>query len=150
MQSHDANVIPELQVWRNVPNTSNAYSRVASARLNPISPGNTNINGGYIKKRVFSNIFYPPIAVQRGDILGLMLSPSGQLIVQMIEFPDISLPRNYIFTSASDFSDMLSIDLDGTSWSSIEFLQPLISFDMSKWHHIVEMALQHSYICVLL
>ena len=62
-----------------------------------------------------------------------MLSPSGQLLVQMIEFPDISLPRNFIFTSALNFSDMLRIDLDGTSWSSIKFLQPLISLDMSKY-----------------
>lgn len=136
MQSNDANVIPELQVWRNIPGTGNAYFRVASSRLNPIPPGNTNINGGYIKKRVFSNIFHSPIAVQHGDILGLLLSPSGQLNVQMIEFPDISLPRNFIFTSASNFSDMLSVDLDGTSWSSIEFLQPLISLDMSKYHGI--------------
>ena len=132
IRSNDAQILPELQVWRRTPGTAKTYSRVASARLNPIPPTNPNINGGYIKKHVFSNNFDSPIAVRQGDILGLLLSPAGQVVIQMIEFPDVSLPRNYIFTSASNFSDMLSADLDGTRLSSIEFLQLLISLVMSK------------------
>ena len=131
-QSSNPLIIPELQIWRNELDSGNAFSRVASVQLNPVPPTNININGGYFKKRVFSNSFNAPISVRKGDVLGLMHSPQGQLVVHMTSFPYTSLPRNYIFTSSGNFSNLHDVDLQLSRWTSVEMLQPLIALDISK------------------
>ena len=136
MQTNNAQIIPQLQVWRSDRGNGNAYTRVASVLLTPTPPANPNINGGYIRKLLFSGTLNPPINVRQGDVLGLVLSNDGQLVIQTASFPDVSLPMNYIFTSASNFSDMSNVDLQMTGWTSIEFQQPLISLDMGKYKHM--------------
>ena len=136
MQTNNAQIIPQLQVWRSDRGNGNAYTRVTSVLLTPTPPANPNINGGYIRKLLFSGTLNPPINVRQGDVLGLVLSNDGQLVIQTASFPDVSLPMNYIFTSASNFSDMDNVDLQMTGWTSIEFQQPLISLDMGKYKHM--------------
>lgn len=137
--SHSGNprIIPELQVWRSELDSGGAFSRVASVQLNinpkaePTMP--TNIIGNYVSKQVFSNNFDVPISVRKGDILGLMQSPQGQMAVVMTSFPYISLPRNYILTSTENsFSNLHNVDLLLSRWNLIEMLQPLIALDISK------------------
>lgn len=130
-QTFNPQIIPELQIWRNELDSGSAYSRVASIQLNPIQPTRL-INGGYLKKRVFSNSFNTPISFRKGDVLGLMQSPQGQLRVHMTSFPYVSLPRNYIYTSSENFSNLHDVDLQLPMWTSIEMLRPLIALDISK------------------
>jgi hypothetical protein len=139
MWSHSGNptIIPELQIWRNELDSGNAFTRVASVQLNvkpeavPTQP--TYIIGNYVTKQVFSNNFNVPISVRKGDVLGLMQSPQGQMVVHMTSFPYVSLPRNYIFISIENsVSNLRNVDLQLSSWNSIEMLQPLIALDISK------------------
>lgn len=132
-QNNNPRIIPELQIWRNELDSGNSYSRFTSVQLNPVPPTNTNVNGGNFKKRVFSNSFNTPISFRKGDVLGLMQSPQGQLVVRMTSFPYISLPRNYIYTSSGNFSNLQDVDLiQLPTWTSVEMLQPLIALDISK------------------
>ena len=132
VNTNDAMIIPELQIWRKDLGTTSSYSRVTSIPLTPTPPENPNINGGYIKKQLFSNSFNPPVIVSQGDVLGLLLSTRGQLLIQMASFSFISLPNNYIFMSDSAFTDMTTADLQSSRVTSTEFLQPLISLEISK------------------
>ena len=135
-QSSDPNIIPELQIWRSELDSGSTFSRVITAQLYPVPPvasSNVILNGGqYFRKHVFSNNFNPPVSVRKGDVLGLMVSPYGQFTVQMTSFPYISLPRNYIYTSSANFSNLRNVDFQLSMWTSVEMLQPLISLDISK------------------
>ena len=122
-------IVSELQVWRNELDLGNTFTRVASAQLIPIPPANTNHHYPD-HRRIFSNKFDSPISVKRGDVLGLILSP-GQMVMHLTSFTDVPLPKNYIYTSSSNFN-MVHVDLDRPEWTSIEPLRPLISLDISK------------------
>ena len=135
-QSNNPLIMPELQIWRNELDSGNAFSRVASVRLDPgtlpTDRPELSIVGRYFRKRVLSNSFNVPISVRKGDVLGLMQTHRGRMVVHMTSFPYVSLPRNYIFTSTETLSNLRSVDLQLSSWSSVEMLQPLIALDFSK------------------
>ena len=140
-------ITPELQIWRNELDSGNEFSRVASVQLDPgpVPTIRTNIVGNYFRKRVFSSRLNVPISVRKGDVLGLMQSPQGQIVVHMTSFPYASLPRNYIFTSTeNNFSTLLAVDLGLSAWTSIEMLQPLIALDFSK---LVSLGFTHARLC---
>ena len=127
-------ILPAIQVWRaeqGPDSNGGRYTRVASFPFNPITPTNLNVNGGYFRKRLFSNTFDPPIRVRRGDVLGLVVSSVGRMKIHLAEVPFLQLPRNYVFLGgSSDFPDMTSVDLQAAA--SIQSQKPVLSLNFSK------------------
>lgn len=138
VQRDDTDIAPLIQIWRKaaeqvLDSGDRTYTRVASVPFNPIPPQNINYNGGEFRKRLFTNVFDPPINVRRGDVIGLVLSSVGQMKLHLADVPFVQLPRNYIFTSRSGFTDVRNIEIQApSSTASMLSLQPVLSLDFSK------------------
>ena len=121
----DDNLYPELQVWRNIGNST--YQKINGTFVMPTTSS---------PDRIYEYDGFPPIPVRSGDILGIFLPRTSRSRLRLT-VENIDRPTNYYLTTDDSASESPYdvIDVQNMPLIMSEDYQPMVTVEIGESSH---------------